>query len=106
MAAASLAMFLSHLETLMAPQRSFFQIVQRDTMSFSVPELVELFGKEGVKFLSIDAGHTILHACNDLSLARKFSCRAGSSHSTTICRGTGRGLPRGFTASWARRTAG
>src|ERR1700720_1743604 len=31
----SLATFLSHIETLMAPQRRFFRIVQRDTMSFS-----------------------------------------------------------------------
>jgi len=73
----SLAMFLSHIEMLMAPQRRFFQIVRRDTMSFSAPELVELFGKEGVKFLSIDAGHTILHACNDLSLAQEVLVPGG-----------------------------
>jgi hypothetical protein len=73
----SLATFVSHIETLMAPQRRFFQIVQRDTMSFSTPEVVELFGKEGVKFLSIDAGHAILHACDDLSLAQEVLVPGG-----------------------------
>ena len=73
----SLAMFLSHIETLMAPQRRFFQIVQRDTMSFSTSEVVELFGKKGVKFFSIDGGHTILHACNDLSLAQEVLASGG-----------------------------
>jgi len=73
----SLTMFLSHIETLMAPQRRFFQIVRRDTMSFSAPEVVELFGNEGVKFLSIDAGHTLLHTCNDLSLAQEVLVPGG-----------------------------
>jgi hypothetical protein len=73
----SLEMFLSHIETLMSPQQRVFRIVQRDTMSFSTSEVVELFGKEGVKFLSIDAGHTILHACNDLSLAQEVLVPGG-----------------------------
>jgi hypothetical protein len=67
----SLATFLSHIETLMAPQRRFFRIVQRDTMSFSTAEVATLFGKNGVKFFSIDAGHTVQHAFNDLCLVQE-----------------------------------
>lgn len=73
----SLAVFLSHIETLMASQRCFFSIVQRDTMSFSTVEMIELFGKKGVKFFSIDAGHTIQHACNDLSLVQEVLVAGG-----------------------------
>jgi hypothetical protein len=73
----SLAVFLSHIETLMASQRRFFRIVQRDTMSFSTVEIVDLFGKKGVKFFSIDAGHTIQHACNDLFLAQEVLVPGG-----------------------------
>ena len=73
----SLAAFLSHLETLMASQRRFFRIVQRDTTSFSIPEVVDLFGKKGVKFFSIDAGHTVQHACNDLHLAQEVLVPGG-----------------------------
>jgi Methyltransferase domain len=73
----SLAVFRSHLETLMASQRRFFRIVQRDTMSFSTVEVVDLFGKTGVKFFSIDAGHTIQHACNDLHLAQEVLVPGG-----------------------------
>jgi hypothetical protein len=67
----SLATFLSHIETLMASQRRFFRIVQRDTMSFSTAEVAGLFGKNGVKFFSIDAGHTVQHAFNDLCLVQE-----------------------------------
>ena len=73
----SLAMFLSHIETLLGPQRRSFRIVQRDTTSFSARELAELFGEAGVKFFSIDAGHTILHTCNDLSLAQEVLVPGG-----------------------------
>jgi hypothetical protein len=73
----SLAAFLSHVETLMASQRRFFKIVQRDTMSFSTAEVVDLFGKNGVKFFSIDAGHTIQHACNDLALVQEVLAPGG-----------------------------
>jgi len=73
----SLAVFLSHIETLMAGQRRFFKIVQRDTMSFSTVEIVDLFGRNGVKFFSIDAGHTIQHACNDLSLVQEVLVPGG-----------------------------
>src|SRR5260370_624169 len=61
----------------MGPQRLFFRIVQRDTLSFSTVEAVDLFGKLGVKFLSIDAGHTIQHACNDLHLAQEILVPGG-----------------------------
>ena len=73
----SLAAFLSHLETFLGSQRRFFRVVQRDTMSFSSVEVVELFGKNGVKFFSIDAGHTIQHTCNDLSLAQEVLVPGG-----------------------------
>ena len=73
----SLAVFLSHLGALMAPQRGFFRIIERDTLSFSIPEIVDLFGANGVKFLSIDAGHTIQHACNDLHLAQEVLAPGG-----------------------------
>ena len=73
----SLAVFVSHLDALMGPQRRFFRIVQRDTLSFSTVEAVDLFGKLGVKFLSIDAGHTIQHACNDLHLAQEILVPGG-----------------------------
>ncbi|MBV8133795.1 MAG: class I SAM-dependent methyltransferase [Alphaproteobacteria bacterium] len=73
----SLAVFLSHLETLMASERRFFRIVQRDTMSFSTVEITDLFGKNGVKFFSIDAGHTVQHACNDLALVQEVLVPGG-----------------------------
>ena len=73
----SLAVFLSHVETLMASQRGSFRIVQRDTMSFSTSEAVNLFGKKGVKFFSIDAGHTIQHTFNDLCLAQEVLAPGG-----------------------------
>jgi hypothetical protein len=73
----SLAIFLSHIETLMPSQRRYFRIVQRDTMSFSASEIVDLFGKNGVKFFSIDAGHTVHHASNDLSLAQEVLAAGG-----------------------------
>src|SRR5439155_8490377 len=72
----SLAMFQSHLDTLMGAQRDFFRIVQRDTMSFSTVELTNLFGS-GVKFLSVDAGHTVHHARNDLLLAQEVLVPGG-----------------------------
>jgi len=73
----SLAAFLSHIETLLPSERRYFRIVQRDTTSFSTSEIVALFGKNGVKFFSIDAGHTIQHACNDLSLAQEVLVPGG-----------------------------
>jgi hypothetical protein len=73
----SLATFLSHIETLMASQRRYFRIVQHDTMSFSTVKIADLFGKSGVKFFSIDAGHTVQHACNDLYLAQEVLVPGG-----------------------------
>ena len=73
----SLAAFCSHLDTLMGAQRRFFRIVQRDTLSFSTVEVAELFGKPGVKMFSIDAGHTVQHACNDLHLAQEVLVPGG-----------------------------
>jgi hypothetical protein len=61
----------------MAPQRRWFRIMRRDTLSFSIPEIVRLLGNNGVKFFSIDAGHTIQHACNDLSLAQEVLVPGG-----------------------------
>jgi hypothetical protein len=73
----SLSVFLSHVETLMASERRSFRIVQRDTMSFSTAEVVDLFGKNGVKFFSVDAGHTVQHACNDLALVQEVLVPGG-----------------------------
>jgi hypothetical protein len=73
----SLAAFLSHVETLMASQRHSFRIVQRDTLSFSTAEVVDLFGKNGVKFFSIDAGHTLQHTFNDLCLVQEVLVPGG-----------------------------
>lgn len=73
----SLAAFLSHIETLLAAQRRFFRIVQRDTMSLSTAEIAGLFGNKGVKFFSVDAGHTIQHACNDLHLVQEALVSGG-----------------------------
>src|SRR5258707_3774384 len=44
----SLPIFLSHLDNLTGSERPFFRIIQRDTLSFSVIEISELFGKHGV----------------------------------------------------------
>jgi hypothetical protein len=73
----SLTVFLSHLENMIGAERRFFHIVQRDTMSISTAEIAELFGKTGLKFLSVDAGHTMLHACNDLHLAQEVLVPGG-----------------------------
>jgi Methyltransferase domain len=73
----SLATFLANIETFMASERRFFRIVQRDTMSFSVAEVTDLFGKRGVKFFSVDAGHTVQHTCNDLSLVQEVLAPGG-----------------------------
>jgi hypothetical protein len=73
----SLAVFLSHLDSLMSSDRQFFRIIQRDTTSFSTVEIVDLFKKKGVKFFSIDAGHTVQHACNDLHLAQEVLVPGG-----------------------------
>jgi hypothetical protein len=73
----SLAIFRSHLGSLMGSQQQFFRIVQRDTLSFSTNEMVDVIGENRVKFLSIDAGHTIQHACNDLHLAQELLVSGG-----------------------------
>ncbi len=73
----SLAVFRSHLDNLMGSQSRFFRIVQRDTLSFSTVEAADLFGKLGVKVFSIDAGHTIQHARNDLHLAQEVLVPGG-----------------------------
>ena len=73
----SLAAFRSHVETLMAAQCHAFKIVQRDTTSFSISAAVELFGEKGVKFFSIDAGHSVQHTFNDLCLAQEVLVPGG-----------------------------
>jgi hypothetical protein len=73
----SLSVFLSHVETLVASQRRAFKVVQRDTMSFSIIDVVNLFGTKGVKFFSIDAGHTVQHTSNDLTLAQEVLVPGG-----------------------------
>ncbi len=73
----SLKIFNSYLESLMVAHREAFRVIQRDTLSFSIPEIVGLFDKRGVKFLSIDAGHTVQHAINDLLLAQEILVPGG-----------------------------
>jgi hypothetical protein len=73
----SLSVFLSHVETLVASQRRSFKVVQRDTMSFSIIDVVNLFGAKGIKFFSIDAGHTVQHTSNDLTLAQEVLVPGG-----------------------------
>jgi hypothetical protein len=73
----SLVAFQSHLDTLMGAQRRFFTIVQRDTLSLSTAEVAQMFGQLGVKMFSIDAGHTIYHASNDLHLAQEVLVSGG-----------------------------
>jgi len=70
-------MFLSHVEILMVAQSPFFRVVQRDTLSFSTVEVADLFGRRGVKFFSIDAGHTVQHAFNDLYLVQEVLVPGG-----------------------------
>src|SRR5437868_3109662 len=55
----------------MPSQGPFLRVVQRDTTSFSPAEMRELFGKTGVKFFSVDAGHTAQHTRNDLRLVQE-----------------------------------
>jgi methyltransferase family protein len=73
----SLAAFRSHIDNLMGLQSRSFRIVQRDTLSFSMVEAVDLFGKLGVKVFSIDAGHTVQHTRNDLYLAQEVLVPGG-----------------------------
>ena len=73
----SLAMLLCHIESFMPLERRFFRIVQRDTTSFSFGEIRELFGEKGVKFFSVDAGHTALHTRNDLQLVQEVLVPGG-----------------------------
>jgi hypothetical protein len=73
----SLSVFLSYVETLMPSQQRSFRVVQRDTMSFSIMEMIDLFEEKGVKFFSIDAGHTVQHACNDLALVQEVLVPGG-----------------------------
>jgi hypothetical protein len=39
--------------------------------------MIELFGEKGIKFFSIDAGHTIQHTFNDLHLAQEVLVPGG-----------------------------
>jgi len=73
----SLAAFQSHLDNLVPAERDRFRIIQRDTLSFSTAEVGKLFDDAGVKLLSIDAGHTALHAVNDLHLAQEVLVPGG-----------------------------
>lgn len=67
----SSSIFRSHLEALMSSQRNNFKVVERDTTSFSTIEILDLFERKGVKFVSVDAGHTIQHTYNDLQLVQE-----------------------------------
>ena len=73
----SLQAFLSHIETLIPEQRPFFKVVQRDTLSLSAIEVVDLFGQNGVKFFSVDAGHSVQHLRNDLCLVQEVLVPGG-----------------------------
>ncbi len=73
----SRAAFSGHLENLVGAERQFFRIVERDTLSFSTAGIIALFGTTGVKMFSIDAGHTPLHALNDLHLAQEVLVPGG-----------------------------
>jgi hypothetical protein len=86
----SLAMFLSHIETLMARQRHFFQIVRRDTMSFSASEVVGLFGERGVKSSRSTPATRFNTPATTFRWLKKCPCPEASSLSTTTCRYTGR----------------
>jgi hypothetical protein len=58
-------------------------------MSFSIIDMVNLFGEKGVKFFSTDAGYTVQHACNDLTLVQEVWRLEGSLLSTITCQCTG-----------------
>ena len=73
----SLSVFRSHLETLLPTQQRYFVVVQRDTLSFSLRDIPKLFEGKGVKFLSIDGGHTSQHCRNDLQLAQEVLLPGG-----------------------------
>jgi hypothetical protein len=73
----SLSKFLGHIQDLLPQERNFFTIVQRDTLSFSMKEIMELFEGRGVKLFSIDAGHTNQHTCNDLELMQEVLVPGG-----------------------------
>jgi hypothetical protein len=77
----SLQAFLSHIETLIPEQRPFFKVVQRDTLSLSAIEVVDLFGRNGVNFFSVDAGHSVQHLRNDLCLVQEVLVAAFSGNS-------------------------
>ena len=73
----SFQMFSSNLQKLLPEERPFFDIVKRDTTSFSIMEFVELLEGRRVKLISIDAGHTHQHAFNDLQLAQEVLAPGG-----------------------------
>jgi hypothetical protein len=54
-----------------------FRVVQRDTMSFSIIDMVNLFGEKDLKFFSFDAGYTVQHALNDLALVQEVGAWMG-----------------------------
>lgn len=73
----SLSAFTSNLEELLPLERQFFEIIQRDTLSFSLNEISLLFGANNIKFFSIDASHTLKHVFNDLCLAQEVVSPGG-----------------------------
>ncbi len=73
----SLAIFRSHLATLLPLQQPFVEVVQRDSLAFSVREFTDLFAPRGIKLFSVDGGHTVAHVCNDLALAQEVLVPGG-----------------------------
>jgi Methyltransferase domain len=73
----SLPAFVSHLEALLPTEVPHVTIVQRDSLSFSFREFGQLFASRGVKFFSVDGGHTVLHVVNDLSLVQEVLVPGG-----------------------------
>jgi hypothetical protein len=73
----SLSIFMSHVSNFIGEDQFSFKIIQRDTLSISIIEMVDIFGKNGVKFFSIDAGHTVQHSYNDLHLVQEVLAPGG-----------------------------
>jgi hypothetical protein len=73
----SLTTFLSHLNMMLPFEKPFVQILQRDTLTFSMQEFTNVFSPNGVKLFSVDGGHTTAHVCNDLSLVQEVLVPGG-----------------------------
>lgn len=92
----SKAVFLSHVDHFMGPERSFFHVIERDTLSFSISELAALFPEPGVKFLSVDAGHSLQHTFNDLALSQEVLVPGGVVSLDDYMSGHWPGVTEGF----------